>query len=246
MLHDDEAAGVIREVGGLLERRARREAERVGRDDGVAGSDHVDRVRTSDDRDRERRFSALDEQHAAAAARDEQRFEAEHLGQPLARLGDGRVRQELNPRDLFELDLVGRRRREARELGEAKARVDDDRDLTVRERLAQRVDHDRARGAVVVVRDDHHVGPRRALADALGEPLRDLLDLDRIGLVVDANHLLPERVGEPGEDPSLRRRRPAAEADHAGRVDAAPPKLERRRAPRTVAADHARERDRGA
>ena len=79
-LHHHDAAGVVRQLGRLGERGAGREGERERGDDGVAGAGDVRDLIGAGDRDQQRlRSLALEQRHAAAAARDQHRLAVESL-----------------------------------------------------------------------------------------------------------------------------------------------------------------------
>src|SRR5688572_22047953 len=165
-LHDDDAPGVVGEVGGLPEGRAGGERERVGRDHRVARARHVHRVERADGADARRpAFALLEEHRARLAARHEQRPEAQFPPQTLAPFGERRVALEPPAEDVLDLVLVRRRRSEAPEVPEAETRVHEDGPRAFLRRRAQVLDRRRARHAVVIVGDDDGLRPRLLLAD---------------------------------------------------------------------------------
>src|SRR5205823_3903750 len=73
-LHHDESSRVIGEAGGFAERRAGRQRKCKCRDDGVAGAGDIGHLIRTDDRNVIGVASGLEQGHATAAARDEDRL----------------------------------------------------------------------------------------------------------------------------------------------------------------------------
>src|SRR5207245_8315344 len=78
-LHDHDATGHVGERRGLQRRRAAGQRQREGADDGVAGAGDVGDLVGAVDRDERGRAVALEQGHAAAAARDEEEARVEPL-----------------------------------------------------------------------------------------------------------------------------------------------------------------------
>ena len=170
-LHHDEPAGVVREPGGFVERRAGRQRQAEGRDDRVAGAGHVRDLVGSEDRNVNVGLPRLEERHAAAAARDEQRL---HAGAAAAACGrPARARSTSSsirmPSDLLDLRLVRRARRQAAVVEQPVAAVDQHRDGPPPRPLRQRPRGSTRRAPASRGRIRSRTGARRRSRPAPGQ-----------------------------------------------------------------------------